>query len=104
MRKVMSKQWDPITIGLYALYAFLPFHMDENGIQKFVSTVTENMLPTDVGRAAHRNYSLNTNSSYQNHTMTGGTYWKVLEAVHDVGPKIVLWSIFMLYSWMMRFQ
>jgi hypothetical protein len=63
--------------------------MDENGIQQFASTVVENMLTDVSGRAAYINYNLNTNSSYHNYIMADGTYWRVIKAVHDVGPKIV---------------
>jgi hypothetical protein len=37
------------------------------------TTVVENMLTDVVGRAAYRNYNLNTNSSYYNYIMADGT-------------------------------
>ena len=57
-------------------------------IRQFVFTVVENML-SGVGKAAYLSCSLNTHPAYQESIKPGGMYWKVLQAVHDVRPKIV---------------
>ena len=71
-----------------ALYALLPLNTDESGIRQFVLTVVENML-SGVGRAAYLHSSQNTHPAYLESIKPDGTYWKILQAVHDMGPKIV---------------
>jgi hypothetical protein len=45
---------------------------------------------TGVGRAAYLNCSQNTHPADLESIKPGGMYWKVLQALHDVGPKVVL--------------
>jgi hypothetical protein len=62
--------------------------MDESGIRQFVLTVVDNML-SGVGRAGLLNCSQNAHPAYLESIKPDGTYWKVHQAAHDVGPKIV---------------